>query len=466
MAARITCAPKRYLLQFAHEHLDFRLQEVKSVISMLGCGALLKEKEVDNGSPFLEIELPSEKEAKAVMQRTVLGKRLYELWAEGTTVSEVVSKLQKLPDGFIKPYTDENSSFRIVVETFNKKISSADKVRRIEQLLTESTCILKGKINLSVPDNSFHLLEFYKFDSITSPNEPQKVYFGRWVSDGQRDWIREYHLQNRHFIANTSMDACLSMVMANLAQVKENDFVIDPFVGSGSLLVSSAHFGAYVIGTDIDYLLLHAKARPSRAKQKTRSEDESVQSNLRQYGLENKYIDVLVADASLQKMWRDGWKFDAIITDPPYGIRESASKIVRRDLQEEAEDYGAAHYPQKTNYQLGDIFKDLLNFAAKFLCIGGRLVYWLPIYRPDYCESNIPQHPCLEVRFNCEQPLSTTISRRLITMVKVCEHQEVSEPQGASIEVDHYEMLTFRQKYFKATSAAVNNSLQVKVQKT
>lgn len=33
--------------------------------------------------------------------------------------------------------------------------------------------------------------------------------------------------------ANTSMDACLSMVMCNLAQVKKDDIVIDPFVGSG-----------------------------------------------------------------------------------------------------------------------------------------------------------------------------------------------------------------------------------------
>ena len=29
----------------------------------------------------------------------------------------------------------------------------------------------------------------------------------------------------------------------------------------GSLLVSAAHFGGYVMGTDIDYLLLHAKGK-------------------------------------------------------------------------------------------------------------------------------------------------------------------------------------------------------------
>ena len=38
-------------------------------------------------------------------------------------------------------------------------------------------------------------------------------------------------------IANTSMDACLSMVMANLGQVKDNDMVLDPFVGSGEIII-------------------------------------------------------------------------------------------------------------------------------------------------------------------------------------------------------------------------------------
>ncbi|GFR60574.1 tRNA (guanine(10)-N2)-methyltransferase homolog [Elysia marginata] len=125
-------------------------------------------------------------------------------------------------------------------------------------------------------------------------------------------------------------------------------------------------------------------------------------------------------------------------------------------LKRRQQQRGAQRYPQKAQYQLGDIFRDLLNFAAKFLTVGGRLVYWLPIYKPDYQESNIPQHPCLKVESNCEQPLSTTISRRLITMVKTEEHKgtEHEREQEASIAVDHYKCETFRQKYFRATEAA------------
>ena len=61
------------------------------------------------------------------------------------------------------------------------------------------------------------------------------------------------------------MDALLSLVMANLGCVEQNSLVIDPFVGTGSLLVAAAIMGGYVFGTDIDYLMLHGKTRPTRA---------------------------------------------------------------------------------------------------------------------------------------------------------------------------------------------------------
>jgi hypothetical protein len=43
--------------------------------------------------------------------------------------------------------------------------------------------------------------------------------------------------------------------------------------------------------------------------------DETVFSNLLQYGFGDRYIDVLVADASQYQMWRPQVLFDAIIAD-------------------------------------------------------------------------------------------------------------------------------------------------------
>lgn len=64
------------------------------------------------------------------------------------------------------------------------------------------------------------------------------------------------------------MNPQLSFLMANQALVKKGDIVMDPFVGTGSLLVAAANFGAYVMGTDIDYLMLHGKTRPSRIQER------------------------------------------------------------------------------------------------------------------------------------------------------------------------------------------------------
>ena len=43
-----------------------------------------------------------------------------------------------------------------------------------------------------------------------------------------------------------------------------------------------------------------------------------------------------------------------------------------------------SHVPVSLSYHLSDMFFDLLNFAAETLVLGGRLVYWLPVYTPEY----------------------------------------------------------------------------------
>jgi tRNA (guanine10-N2)-methyltransferase len=71
-------------------------------------------------------------------------------------------------------------------------------------------------------------------------------------------------------------------------------------------------------------------------------------------------------------------------------------------------------------YPVPDILRDLLAFAAKMLVKGGRLIYWLPT-TDKYQESDIPQHPCLKIVANSEQPITLRWRRRLITMEKIVD---------------------------------------------
>lgn len=113
------------------------------------------------------------------------------------------------------------------------------------------------------------------------------------------------------------MDPLLSLIMANQGLCKSNNFTYDPFCGTGSLMVAGAKFGSFVLGSDIDYIMLHGKSKPTRVKTKERDEDECVKANMIQYNLQHLYIDVFVGDFSNCPL-NDKLLFDAIITDREY----------------------------------------------------------------------------------------------------------------------------------------------------
>ncbi|KAL3981089.1 neurobeachin-like protein 1/2 [Sarotherodon galilaeus] len=447
MAAFSSRSCLQYLLHLAQDNLDFRLPEIKALLALRGKPFRPCENFREK-SPFWCLDGLSEEDVRSIMARSVCAKSAFELWGHGQTHSELRTSLLNFPSDIMSPFMHKDSTYRINVYTFNKTLQFADRIKRIDAL---EYLPFEGTVSLKNPQHIFCLLEDYGTDPNNIPEHPSYIYFGRWIADGQRDLIRSHSVKNRHFIGNTSMDAGLSFIMANHARVKQDDLVFDPFVGTGSLLVACSHFGAYVCGTDIDYNTIHGKGRSSRKNQKWRGPDENIRANLRQYGTQKMYVDVMVSDAS-KPVWRDAALFDAIITDPPYGIREATRRTgSHKDIAKPAEGvFEESHVPVSQAYHLSDIFTDLLNFSAHHLVMGGRLVYWLPVYRPEYCEEMVPLHPCLQLISNCEQTLSSHTSRRLITMEKIKEPEEfdslahLSDPRFSAYQGHN----AFREKYF------------------
>jgi len=430
---------KIYLLWCAHAHTDFRLPEIESLVTMFK----LQLKWIEKGNqPFCIVSVPQESDIRKLMSRTMLIRAAFELWADAASYSELHEQLRCVPASQLALYTPPHQSFRIQVETFCKNISTAEKIERIEEL---SYLDFEGPVRLNNPDHSFHLIEYYGLDQNKVPDTPYRVFFGRWICDGQRQIIHKLSLKKRKFIGNTSMDAELSLIMANQANVRPNSLVLDPFVGSGSLLVAAAYFGGYVCGTDINYLTLHGKSKPSRCNEKRRAADECVAANLAQYGLGSQYLDVIVADSALP-LWKHQPLFDAIITDPPYGIREATERIGSLKMNVIKEEYLQNHIPSRKEYNLQELCTDLLRYSAVQLVLGGRLVYWLPVYNSDFVDSNVPAHACFKLISICKQDLTAHSSRCLITMVKI------REPEGFENEETVVDTRTamFRHKYFQA----------------
>lgn len=378
------------------------------------------------------IECDSDDVAIRLAQRSIFIKDIYQLWAYGKDYQSLVDQVRQLTTD-IDFHTSE--SWRFVVEVFNGSMSMERKTEIVEMF---SFMRLTGPISLSSAKILFRVVEDHS-DRLPlrddwKPEECMK-YMGRWLASGNRALINKYNLKKREYLGTTSMDAELSLVMANQALLKPGKLVLDPFVGTGSFLCTSAEFGAYTMGADID-------GRQIRGLTKlTKGRTRGVRSNIEQYNLQHRVLDCVICD-TCHAPWRDGLTiFDAIITDPPYGVRAGAKKTSNH----RPETHKSTEFPSMLPYDMSDVVRDLIDFSAKFLCVGGRLVFWLPTVTEEYTCDDIPTHPCMRMVANSEQDFGKW-QRRLITMEKV---ENVSNDQTVS-SVHNPAHADFRTKFFEA----------------
>merc|ERR1719483_1405651 len=120
-----------------------------------------------------------------------------------------------------------------------KKISAKDKLDKVESL---DYIPVTGPVNLANPDLTISYMEYFGSDHNDLSDFPVKVMIGRKVGDGQREKIIKQSIKTRKFIGNTTMDPQLSLLMANLGKVSPGSLVLDPFVGTGSILLAAAEF--------------------------------------------------------------------------------------------------------------------------------------------------------------------------------------------------------------------------------
>jgi len=438
-----------YLFWCAFDHLSFRIPEFESICNLLRIEYSWVNK--NDTHPWVILDLPSDKEALKILSRSISTKHCIQLWVQGESYDEFHNALKALPHSDYPALSDSSTTFKVNVETFMKKTSVKERIQLIE---TMDYLPIAGEVSLNNPGREFSYLEFWGLrpNEIRdqTPDNPFNIFFGLKIGEGQRHLITKQSIKTRKFIGNTTMDPQLSLLMANLGMVEEGRLVLDPFVGTGSLLLAAAEFKGFVFGGDIDYLTLHARSRPSRVTDKVRAVDESMEINFKEYGLSAWYGDVIVGDFS-KPCWRTDLKFDAIISDPPYGIREAMNKVgSEKDFTNSSipGEYLERHLPEKVEYSLENILVDLLNFSAERLSLGGRLVYWIPIIRQEYQEHLLPSHPGLRLVYNCEQMLTCHTSRRLIVMEKV------SEVKGEAVV--HGEITRFKDQYFIPLAGKIN----------
>lgn len=145
--------------------------------------------------------------------------------------------------------------------------------------------------------------------------------------------------------------------------------------------------------------------------------------------------------------WRKGQWFDAIVCDPPYGVRAGAKKISHStDYKSEYKSNGERRYPAMVAYEMSELVTDLIKFASAYLMVKGRLVFWLPTLNEEYIPEDIPSCRNMRLISNSEQNFGKW-SRRLITMEKTDEVENIGE-ELVKVSISKPGHSHFRKKYF------------------
>ncbi|KAH3679201.1 hypothetical protein WICPIJ_008701 [Wickerhamomyces pijperi] len=424
---------KEYLVFLAQQHPNFRLAEIHALAQLIDLEVDLSQH--DPTTPFLIVKIADEEKAKKWLSRAILTKAIYELWGHGDT-EELLHQDVKARKEMNEWSKYEQSSFKFDFQGYQGSRPNKSKVKIMERF---AYLPFEGPIRMKDPDEVFTVVEHYvPVTEHDSAEAPSHLYFGRLVSLTGRStgMLEKYDLKKRNYIGTTTFEAELSLVSCNLAHVSPGDFMYDPFVGTGSFLVAGAAYGALTVGSDIDGRLIRGKGNntkmqndsegKSQKKKKQGGEVKDIQSNFKQYGNKELFLDVLTMDFT-HNAFRDTLKFDCIVCDPPYGIREGLKVLGARNPErfegkETVEIDGMKAFlkrdyiPTKKPYALDDMLYDLLQFSSERLPVGRRLAFWMPTANDEDVETLIPQHKNLELVYHLEQVFNNW-SRRLLVYV-------------------------------------------------
>lgn len=420
---------RRFLCFFLHRHLSFRLTEFQSVAELLygsshgddGLPIVVWEKPAEGlvASSFWYFHIPNEQGqavsmAQSLANQCFLVRSILDVWGEGSTMKALHEQVLLFDPCEKERYSTE--SFRLQVEGWGVTLSQEQKISIINSF-SESLGELKGPIRLKDPKNIFWVIVARPSRNSMVANVKPWHCLAREIAVNQTKFgiLGKYDLKKRRYLGPTTMDAELAFLMSNMCHVHKSSFVIDPFVGTGGLLIPAAAMGAVTMGMDIDIRVIKIGKKDKKAR------PVNVWTNFDDYGLMPP-VGLLRADL-VRNPFRDGLGsiFHAILADPPYGVRAGGrkSKCEPDMLIHSRDDHIAGTSP----YPLAECLKDLLDWSARVLLMGGRLGYWIPCL-PDSGSDELPVHPNLVLKYNCEQILGGRYNRRLVIMEKVKEYDD------------------------------------------
>lgn len=277
------------------ENPTLPFSEVKSILSAEGYNYRV----LGELTQLLRVEADI-KCAEAVRFRSALAKDCcLEIFSCGATIDEILSNARRID---FAQFLGEGETFAV-------------RVLRVKGCAPHINCLV---LERSIGEKIFEGAGKVRVD-LKKPNKTfvgiltdNMFFFGLRLAEIKHKDLLERGPRRRVFFHPSAMTAKVARCMVNLAQAKPGHLLLDPFCGTGSILIEAGLIGCRTLGFD-------AKRRMVEGSLK----------NLRFFGIEST---VAVADARFPPL--PAGSVDRIVTDPPYGTAASTLGFTTRDLVE------------------------------------------------------------------------------------------------------------------------------------
>ena len=187
-------------------------------------------------------------------------------------------------------YIDE--TFAVRVKRIRSEIDTVGYERKLGTLILDNCDNIK--VNLSKPKTLVRVAAF-----------GDNLYVGIERIKLNKKHFEDSKPHKRPFFYPGSMNPKLARCMVNLSRIKEGELLLDPFCGTGGILIEAGLIGCKVVGSDVYWKMKNGTA-----------------INLDYYGITD--YRTFHLDVRELKMYE---KVSSVVTDPPYGISTSTGDV-------------------------------------------------------------------------------------------------------------------------------------------
>eukprot|EP00928_Gymnodinium_smaydae_P035546 TRINITY_DN2499_c0_g8_i1.p1 TRINITY_DN2499_c0_g8~~TRINITY_DN2499_c0_g8_i1.p1 ORF type:complete len:603 (+),score=145.12 TRINITY_DN2499_c0_g8_i1:182-1990(+) len=268
---------KEYLVVFAMHNMYFnmRFQELEALAELAGVRSRAQLYVEDppptalNDSPLVRVRLPGEAAAKMMCARAVMIKAVLEVWCEGPNFPEAVQAGLACDPAVLaarRAVLAPPTTMSVRVVCFGRTMPFEEKSAAIETLKPlfrgdEVVDIHNSQVIIwALEEHSHHTQQ--KTHLGPRSGTPRRVIVARQVAGGrsidkkqkggEKAFFQRFDLSERAVLGPTTMENQLAFIMANCACAGRGQLGMDPFCGTGGLLIAMSHCGVRTVGGEID----------------------------------------------------------------------------------------------------------------------------------------------------------------------------------------------------------------------